>query len=266
MWTFDTRLQYQFVVFLGDGEEDLDESVLTELPRQICAPVDNADDLRLKLRDPLQTHTQVFAMPGMPGVSATGFQWPSAAGLWRLDWKPNRLDLHFDALAYFELYDKQITMPATTHRVTPNLARIGDVLHAPITRVSLAVAGESRRQTLPAIEFVARRFFNEDIIELAHREPTHLTDLMARTNRKVVWDLEHAVNGENKGVLINRIETATAAAGAHVPAPYHQQLAWALDINTDPNSLEGSLSATSIQQFFEQAAAWVMSVWPEDRT
>ncbi len=261
MWVFDASLRYQFAVFLGEAEKDLDEDIVTKIPECVRAAVDGVDELMLRFRPPSQTQSVTVGVNRGPGVQVIGLQWPSSGNIWRLDWQPGRLDLHFDALAYSELYDQHIALNVVVRRVAANLARLREVLAAPITRTALIASGESRSPALPAAAVVARRFFNEELIALAQNKPEKLPDLSARTNRRESWELKHVVDDEPQPIEINCVEAAQAVFGAHAPRPSHRQLIWQVDINTVPIAKE-VLSQESAELFFERAAEWVQRTWP----
>jgi hypothetical protein len=234
---FDQLLQFQFVVFFAEKETDL--VALQEKAVQLPTVLGNAGvrkEIGMSLKSP--------AVATAPAAgSAPLVQW--AAGVWRVVWTPQRIDLVFDALGYSELKGP-ISIEAVAQSLAGDLGRVPEHLGQHASRAALVVTGQRTAADPVATLKVAERLGSDEFLTAARG--TGLPDLLVRANKLARWQLGPSL------IDVNRIETSNAVSGPQVASPTHNLLTWQADFNTDSLHTE-DLGADALTTFFTKAAA-----------
>src|SRR5262249_52490106 len=138
----------------------------------------------------------------------------------------------------------------------PGLIETARILDLPITRLLLAVEGESSCDGQDPSLVVARQFFAPSYAEQVKGK--QVMELQGHTNARTRWPLPAKLDGEAQDEIeVNRIEHGEARWALSGGKPV-TSLAWKFDVNTGPEGLnERSIGGDAFVPFYERAAAWI---------
>ena len=246
---FTRSLTYQFGVFFQD---------LPEIPKVFLSAVAshfgadaNPKYLLRGLKDPI-VENGLISIGGSALMPMQTWTWTTNTGAWRINLARSRLDVFFDAQAYFEAKDNHIGVVAISTFVCPKITSFFKATNLSASRLALIVTGQTGpddNKNASSIR-LAEKFLQPSLIELSRSHK--LIDGTVRLNSEGNWDIGSATGS----VIVNKIETVTANWVLRDGA-IETSTSWQADANTTPvTDLKIPPGDQALAKFFAEAANW----------
>lgn len=246
MQPFDRKLEFQFAFFFPKNITGLPADILSDLPKIACKETVQGPKLRMRLSDqPAQK--SAIELVGESQIPYNVASW--TGGIWRLSLAPRWLTLCADALDYFDVANKGLSLDKVRERIADNLVAIAEALNQKISRYALSVRAEASEQSVRnASGIVATRYLNGETCRSV--EAGHTLEVMTRLNEATTWEL-----GDAGEIAVNRIEQLSSLQVYEASEP-HNRFQLLFDVNTSP-ATASHLPSTGMPIFYKKACRWI---------